>query len=210
MKAWYFAPPTEVLGYGDGRKIQVGKMHTVKGRPEVCSFGLHGSVRLLDALGYAKSPILYLVNISRNVDSVTNKIAGQRRKYIARIDAEEILWKFARKQALINVTKIQPYCSLAEYKLILKYLNTGQSKSAAESAARSAAESAAWSAAGSAAESAAWSAAGSAARSAAWSAAWSAAESAARSAAWSAAWSAQNKMLTNMVMEELRKQGYTE
>jgi hypothetical protein len=55
-------------------------------------------------------------------------------------------------------------------------------RSAAESAAESAARSAAWSAAESAAESAAWSAAESAARSAAWSAAESAARSAARSA----------------------------
>jgi hypothetical protein len=67
---------------------------------------------------------------------------------------------------------------------------TDEERSAAESAAMSAAWSAAESAARSAALSAAESAARSAARSAAMSAAWSAAESAAESAAWSAAESA--------------------
>jgi hypothetical protein len=75
---------------------------------------------------------------------------------------------------------------------------TEEERSAAWSAAWSAAESAAWSAAWSAAESAAWSAA----ESAAWSAAWSAAESAARSAALSAAESAQVEKLKEMVAAE--------
>ena len=73
------------------------------------------------------------------------------------------------------------------------------------SAAESAAESAAWSAARSAARSAAWSAPSSAARSAAWSAAesaaWSAAESAARSAAGSAAESAAYIRMADKLIE---------
>jgi len=115
----------------------------------------------------------------------------------------------ARKQALINIEKIEPYCKEGDYQLITSYLITGDEsiRSAARSAAWSAARSAAWSAARSAAwsvaesaRSAAWSAAESA-RSAAWSAAesarsaaWSAAGSAARSAAKSAAWSAESEL----------------
>jgi ribosomal protein L18E len=104
----------------------------------------------------------------------------------------------ARKQALINIEKIEPYCKEGDYQLITSYLITGDEsiRSAARSAAWSAARSAAWSAA----RSAAWSVAESA-RSAAWSAAesarsaaWSAAGSAARSAAKSAAWSAESEL----------------
>ena len=116
--------------------------------------------------------------------------------------------EFARKQALINIELIKPYCEAEEYELIVEYLKSGRedlraaAESAAWSAARSAAWSAAWPAARSAArsaESAAESAAGSA-ESAAESAAWSAAKSAAEYAAESA-WSAANKMLLQMIKD---------
>ena len=124
----------------------------------------------------------------------------------------EDLRGFARKQALVNIDKIVDYCTKEEYDTILDWLHNGEGRSAAESAA----ESAAWSArsaAWSAAESAAWSAR-SAAESAAWSAAWSArsaAWSAAESAAWSArsaarsAWSAAESAAREEQTKELRQ-----
>ena len=216
MKAWYFSNKGCTLGYGDNRPIAKGVIHTVDTKPVVCESGLHGSVRLIDALRYAPGPYCWQVDITGSLDKQGDKLCGANREYLAGFDATEVLRKFARQQALINIDKIKTYTE--EYDVIYKYLITGDSSlrsaawSAAWSAARSA-ESAAWSAQ-SAARSAAWSAAWSAARSAesaAWSAAWSAqsaARSAARSAAWSAAWSAAeseaNDMLTTMVEEELK------
>jgi len=200
MKAFYFAREDRKLRYNDGREIVVGETHTVDCKPSLCNRGLHASKRIIDALTYAPGPILYLVELSGDIDKGDDKLCATSRTYLQELDATELLRELARKQALINIEKIKPYCSEEHYELITNYLNSGDEEiksaavSAARSAAWSAAESAAVSAARSAAESAAWSAAVSAARSAARSAAESAAESAAvsaaRSAARSAAWSA--------------------
>jgi hypothetical protein len=227
IKAWYFAPEDNKLRYGDGRSINIGETHTVAGKPKLCENGLHASERLIDALQYVPGSILYEVELSGEFDVGDNKLCATNRTYLRGINATNLLKSFARKQALINIDKIKPYCCESDYSLIINYLTNGEeelrlaarsaaesARSAAWSAARSAARSAAWSAARSAAwsaaESAAWSAAESArsaAESAAESAAWSAARSAAWSAARSAARSATNEMLTQMVLEEFAKQG---
>jgi hypothetical protein len=220
---FYFSTTDRRLRYGDGRKIKIGGTHTVKGPVKLCIHGLHASKRITDALQYAPGPILHLVTLGGEVVHGDDKSVATERTYVASFDATEILREFARKQALINIELIKPYCKAEEYELIVEYLKSGREdlRAAAESAARSAAwyaaRSAAWYAAESAwyaarsAESAAesaWSAAESAARSAAWSAAesaaWYAAESAAESAARSAesaAWSAANKMLLQMIKD---------
>ena len=195
IKAWYFAPKDEVLRYGDGRTIKVGITHSVGGEIKTCVNGLHGSERLIDALRYAESSILYRVNLYGNMDIDIDKIAAGHRRYLQRFNIESILFEFSRNQALINIEKIKPYTSKKDYNLIVKWLNTGNIKirSAAASAARSAAESAARSAAASAAWSAAWSAAA------------SAAESAAASAAWSAAWSASEEKQEEILISRIEE-----
>ena len=218
MKAWYFAPKDERLKFSDGRKIQVGKMHTVKGKPILCQQGLHGAIKLLDALAYADSCILYRTDISRHVVYGKDKIAGQRRIYLARINAESILMDFARKQALINISLIEPFCTAAQYKLIQEYLNTGNDAlRAAAYAASDAASDAAYGAydaayAAGAAASAAYGAAYDAAHGATYAAydAAYAARAAARGAARAAASGAANEMLEELVMDALNKQGYYE
>ena len=154
MKAWYFAPKNNRLCFGDGRLVRAGVTHTVEGDPKLCSHGLHGSERVIDALSYASTSILYSVELGGEMDKGSDKIAAQSRKYLKRYDLEDILFKFSRKQALINIKKIKPYSSKEEYSTIIKWLNTGDKKlrSAAWSAVRSAARSAAESAAESAQE----------------------------------------------------------
>jgi len=124
MKAYYFAPNDNKLRYGDNREIVIGKMHTIKGIPKLCETGLHGSVKALDALKYAPGDMLYIVDITRNLDIGDDKICGQRRKYIIGFNTEKMLREFARKQALINIEKIKPYTK--EYDLILQWLKTGE------------------------------------------------------------------------------------
>ena len=222
MKAWYFAKPDGRLAYGDNREINLGETHTVDYTPKICERGLHGSIRLINALIYASSSILYRVEIEGEISVGDDKIAGKSRTYLERFDCENVLMEFARKQALINIENIKPYCSEEEYSVVVEYLETGSKEliSAAYSAARSAAA-AARSAAAAARSAATWAAdadAYSAARSATW-AADAAACSAARSATWAsaaaaaaaadadaadatlaAAYSAANKMLEEMIL----------
>ena len=192
-KAWYFAPEGNRLKYQDNRLIRVGVTHRIEGKPETCSHGLHASNRIIDALKYSQTNILYRVELSGEMDRAEDKIAAQSRKYLQRFDMESILFEFSRKQALINIKKVKLYTRKDDYSLIIEWLKTGDQN--IRSAAWSAAESGAWLAARSSARSSAWSAAGSSA----WSAARSAAESAAESAAWSGARSAQERMLVRMM-----------
>jgi len=187
IKAFYFANKGRKLRYNDDRRIRIGRTHKVAGRIVLCKNGLHASIRLIDALGYAPDSVLYMVEMGGDIIHSYDKLAASERTYLASFNADKILREFARKQALINIIKIKKYCCAEDYAIIIKWLTTGDSE--LQSAARLAAWSAAWSAAGSAARLAA--------RLAAESAAWSAAESAAGSAAWLAA----DKMLTRMVKD---------
>jgi hypothetical protein len=213
MLAWYFSGPDRTLRYKDKRKIRIGDTHRVKPPIEMCKSGLHASEKIIDALIYApyiiKGLVLYRVRLSGEIIKGEDKAVGSERTYLASASVDKILREFARRQALINVEKIKPYCSKENYEVILKWLTTGDEKY--KSAAWSAAQSAAWSAARSAAKSAAWSIAWSTVESAARSTAWSAVESivesatesaaqtAAQSTARSAARSAANDMLTEMI-----------
>ena len=208
MKALYFSTEDKKLRYGDNRIIVVGETHRVDCSPKCCNIGLHASKRAIDAVSFAPGSILFLVELSGDIDEQEDKLAAQSREYLAEFDATDLLREFARKIALINIEKIKPYCNEESYNLIIHWLKTGDeaTRSAAYSAAKAAANSAANPAANSAARSAAysawsaWSAAESAwaaAESAANSAAWSAEKSA--GSAWSAVWSVANTILSEMI-----------
>lgn len=99
--AWYFSDKTKRLRYGDGREIVLGVEHTVKGYPEPCRYGLHGSESILDALEYAPGPIIWRVELSGRIKRGHNKIAATRRRYVAGgIDISDTLRRFACDQAL--------------------------------------------------------------------------------------------------------------
>ena len=148
IRAWWFAPNNERrLEYRDGRIARVGVTHSVKGRPKLCSHGLHASIRPVDALRYAYSSKLYLVELSGDVVHGDDKVVATERTYIEYYDCDKLLCVFARRCALINIEKVKPYCSSADYEIILNFLKTGKGREAAGSAAKSAAWSAAESAA---------------------------------------------------------------
>ena len=222
MRAFYFAPEDNRLRYGDGREIVVGETHTVDATPECCRIGLHASKRVIDALMYAPSPNLYIVDLGGEIDENDDKVSAQTRRYIANIDTTTILVEFAKRQALLNIELIKPYCSAEQYADILAFLKGDEEKREEALAAAWEAEAAAWEAeaaaraaawaAGAAAEAAAWEAEAAAeaaaweAEAAAW-AAWAAGAAAARAAAWEAeaaaraARAAANDMLIDMIEE---------
>jgi hypothetical protein len=201
---------------------EIGKWLIHEGKIIPCESGLHASPTAWAALRYAPGPILHLVKLD-DVEIIAHgepvdKYVGRKRKILKELDATNLLYEFARLQAL-SVTHLWDAPDI-----VLQYLFTGDetirraAESAAQSAVESAAQSAAWNAAQSAAESAAQSAAWNAAQSAAESAAQSAAEraaqsaaeraarSAAQSAVWSAAWRAAESLFNELVKTEFEEQ----
>ena len=211
MRAFYFAPEDNRLRYGDEREIVVGETHTVDATPKCCEVGLHASKRVIDALMYAPSPNLYIVELGGEIDESDDKVSAQTRRYVASIDTTAILVEFSKRQALINIELIKPYTD--DYEIIVAFLKGDESKrevasavAEAASAAASAAEAAAWATRAAARAARAARAAGAAMAAArATRAAARAAEATARAATGAAAWAAANSMLTEMIEQAVNR-----
>jgi hypothetical protein len=216
IRAYHFTGPT----LRDGAPVPADGVWLEHAGPVVmCESGLHASRDPFDALQYAPGGTLCLVDVDGDVSEQSGKLAGRRRRIVARIDADALLWQFAR-QCATNVLHLWDAPDV-----VRAYLQTGNEeiRAAAQDAARCAASSitprrrdarphgaaarpAAWAAAQAAACDAAaqaaacdaaWGGAQAAALDAARDAAWDA--WAARAAAWPAAWDAQRVMFRTMV-----------
>ena len=178
--AWHFA------GRPLPKPLANGVSYRVKPPLELCERGLHGSVRAIDALGYANSAIVSRTLHSGEVLRDADKLCSSVRKHLWVADASSVLHEFGcyvAEQALEQeraAGREPDERSWAAIESKRRWVR-GEANDAELSAAWWAARSAAESAARSAAESAAWWAAWWAAESAALSDAWWAAESAARS-----------------------------
>ncbi len=206
LLGWHFASTNETLRYGDGRKIIVGETHEVEPPIMLCKHGLHASVRVIDALGYAPGPILYRVELSGEIITSDDKAVATHRKYLARIDATKTLDQFTRACALSVAYLWEPPDVVMQFLLgdeSAKAAAWDAAKDAAKAAVRDAARDAAWAAAKAAAKDAVWAAAKAAAINAAWAAAWAAAWDATRNAAWAAARAEQNDVLTEYVLDAM-------
>ena len=183
MQAWHFLPADKKLANGDGRLVRVGK--TFKCDPdslELCKTGFHGSKRIIDALQYARGPIICKVELGGRILKGDDKCVASERTVIAMADATNTLHEmacWAAEQALKLIDKPDPR-SVAAIQAKRKWLR-GEITDAELNAAWAAAGAAAGDAADDAADAAAWAAAGDAAR------------------------AAQNKQLTKMVNDLLRK-----
>src|SRR5574343_568575 len=195
--AWWFEPADGLLQYGDGRKPEKGITHTVCVKPVPCKAGLHASVRSIDALVYARSSVLWRVQLGGAIVHDNKKCSATERTYIQRIDIEPQLREFAR------------WCALQVIHLwdapdvVRQYLETG------DESLRDAAQAAVWDAAEDVASEAAAARAAAGAAAAAVRDARDARSAAAASAvrdaesAWAAAWDAQNVELERLVLTGL-------
>lgn len=91
IKAWHFINKRRRLGYGDGRVVRVGRTYKIKGDPVLCHWGLHGSVRIVDALEYASGPILCRVEIGGKIIKGDDKLVGTKRTVLSMVDITEEL-----------------------------------------------------------------------------------------------------------------------
>lgn len=144
MRAWHFL--YEGGRTRDGIVCEVGSVLRVEGEIVPCKRGLHGSVKVLDALSYAPGPIACVVDMRGTLvphGNPVDKWVCSEREVLAMADAAVVLRKFARECAL----DVAPLWNAPE--VVLQYLRTGD-KSLRDAAARAAAagwDAATWSAA---------------------------------------------------------------
>jgi hypothetical protein len=206
MLAWHFLSEDKRLGYGDGRLVEVGQTLECKGDPELCSNGMHGSARLIDAVHYASGPIVCRVEIEGDVIEGEDKLCGRRRTVLWMLDATRILHEFACRcaedaLALVeqpdarSVAAIESKRKWLDGKITDEELDSASAAAwAASRDARAAARAEAWATLDAAlyvARAASRAAARAAARDAAWDDALAAAQAAAEAAA-EAAWAASS------------------
>ena len=188
MKAWHFLTEDGAMQWKCGRVLKPKVGQTLTRDPEkleLCSYGLHASVRLIDALQYAPGPILCRVEMGGRIINGDDKLVASERTVLAMFDATRTLHEFAvwcARDALAQI-KNPDKRSLAALDAKEAWLR-GEISAAELDAA--------------------WVAASAAARDAAWAAARDAAWAAASAAASAAARAAQNKKLTKMVAAAMR------
>ena len=212
MLAWHFCQNDRKLGYGDSRVIRTGRTYRVDCEPILCQQGLHGSVKLWDALSYARGDILCRVRLGGTIVHGSDKVVATERTVLSMRNVEPLLHEFACRCAerALKCNKVtdKRYWSAIEIKRAwLKGKATDKQMAAAwaaawdvaRPAAWAAARPAAWAAAGAAAWDAARPAAGAAARDAAWAAARAAARDAAGDAARDAEQRWQSRQLTKLL-----------
>ena len=84
------------LGYGDQREIVAGETLFVRGHIEMCSFGLHASPLVMDAIKYAPGCYLWEVELSGEVIHGEDKSVASSRKALFGYDSTQDLIKFAK------------------------------------------------------------------------------------------------------------------
>ena len=192
LLGWHFVREDRRLGYGDGREVKMGETLTVEGPLVMCEWGLHASVRAIDACRYAPGPIACRVRLSGEVLQPTtgghsDKVCATERTVIAMVDATDLLRDFIRDTLVFrqpHVVSLFEKAGLPDHASALRALEMETVTWEKIQEVCSAARYAAWMIA---AGDAAWSATCAAERYAAWSATWAAAWDAARDATWAAA-----------------------
>lgn len=191
---WWFSK-SKKLPHGDGRRIQIGRTHKVKPPIEICRRGLHLSIRPLDALKHTSGNIVWRVRAGGKIYQHHDKLVCSERTYIAGgIDVSDTLRKFARLCALDIIHLWNPP------DVVVRYLRTGNES--LRDAARNAAKDIARDTSKPAAYSTVWATTkDNMACVIAHRASWNAADA----FAWNNTRDKQNRRLTRMLCEAIRK-----
>lgn len=118
--AWHFLSSISGeprLRHGDGRLVVQGETLSVEGTPRLCAYGLHASVKALDALSFTNGDVFaQRVWVRGALQVGEDKLCGQQRHCIALLSAEQtrrVLQEFAlwcaaralkRKEHLLEAT----------------------------------------------------------------------------------------------------------
>ena len=80
--SWHFLPVDGKTKRLDTEVIP-GRITKHVGEISICNSGLHASVNILDALGYASSGIVQRVEVWGNVQTQKDKVCGRYRKLLS-------------------------------------------------------------------------------------------------------------------------------
>lgn len=203
--AWHFLPANRRLRHGDQRLVELGVPIEVKGPPILWKRGLYASLQPLNALCYAQGPIACRVELDGDILQDSAKLVATWRTVVAWCNATKLLHRFACDMAttVLDFVKERGFIidersrtAIAVKRAWLKGAVNNKKLDAAWSAAHTAAKAATHTAA----KAATWAAA----RSATWAAVGVATWVLADTAAWNAVRDAQNRILEQMLIEELK------
>lgn len=102
--AWWFAKEPK-LPHGDNRKVIIGETLTVEPPLVLCEHGLHWSLEPFDALNYATGNLLYKVKPIGDFILDHEKGCSVGRMALETHDIKELLYYYARKEALSVIHK---------------------------------------------------------------------------------------------------------
>src|SRR3990167_9175514 len=115
--AWHFVGAK----LRDGRDIpRDGEWLNHKGPIRICEKGLHARRRPFDALTYAPGAMLCRVECRNDVEEQSDKLVCRDRRILCRVDVTNLLYEFAREQAL-SVLPAWPNPP----EIVVEYLKTG-------------------------------------------------------------------------------------
>ena len=95
--AWHFVRDNRMLGY-DSQSLEVvpGYIYSISANrePELCSYGMHASRRVIDALGNAPGSYLCRVRVWGDVAEDNDKLVGRHREVLwaSNVESELRLW----------------------------------------------------------------------------------------------------------------------
>lgn len=96
VEAWHFVNESKTFRYDDKTKVVVGKKYCVNPEKlELCAFGLHASIRPIDAIEYAPGPIVCRVKLSGKIIHSDDKLVASERTVLWMADATNTLHEFA-------------------------------------------------------------------------------------------------------------------
>jgi hypothetical protein len=94
--AWHFVKDDCYERFGDSPQlIAPGRVYEVNGPVNICTWGLHGSLRALDALSYAPGSQICRVRLWGDVEEDHDKLVATHREVLAMADATRTLHEFA-------------------------------------------------------------------------------------------------------------------
>ena len=145
-------------------KTKVGDTYHVEPPIEICSHGMHGSRKVLDALGYSAGPILTLCEVWGEFAEQSDKIVAEYRRPLWGKDISTELneWACCNAEVALLVAEIEDsrcWEAIEAKRAWLRGEISDKELAAARDSARAAAWDAAWAAARAAARDAAWAAA---------------------------------------------------
>ena len=164
-------------------KTKIGETYHVEPPIKICSHGLHGSRKVLDALGYSAGPVLTLCEVWGEFDEQSDKVVAEFRRPLWGKDISPELneWACCNAEVALLIAEVEDPRSWNVIEAKRAWLRgeiSDEELAAAWAAAWDAARDVAWAAAWDAARDVAWDAARAAAQDVAWDAAWDAARDA--------------------------------